>query len=214
MSTGYQNFRAAVEAVLGDGSTGVNVPLDHLYLNTTLDTKNIRLNSRNFAATSGNFIAVQVKPAISVGGTGDVTGIEVSPRINSACNGGTMRGILAECYMKGSSGTLSGDVRCLQAQVTDENVAGRTVSGVVSMLDVWHQLAGHTLTGGVHVIHARTAGGGTGWTSFMRADASGDGGLVVSSDGMFKDPEGDTEAGYLKVYVGTTKYEIPIYASS
>ena len=65
MSTGYQNFRAAVEAVLGDGSTGVNVPLDHLYLNTTLDTKNIRLNSRNFAATSGNFIAVQVKPAIS-----------------------------------------------------------------------------------------------------------------------------------------------------
>lgn len=36
----------------------------------------------------------------------------------------------------------------------------------------------------------------------------------VSADGMFADPEGDTEAGYITIDISGTDYEIPFYASS
>lgn len=34
----------------------------------------------------------------------------------------------------------------------------------------------------------------------------------VSADGMFKDPEADTEAGYIRIVISGTTYEIPFYA--
>jgi hypothetical protein len=36
----------------------------------------------------------------------------------------------------------------------------------------------------------------------------------VSADGMFRDPEGDTEAGFITIDISGADYEVPIYASS
>lgn len=53
-----------------------------------------------------------------------------------------------------------------------------------------------------------------GGSLFVKAVASGDGGITVGSDGMFADPETATEAGYITIDVAGTEYEIPFYASS
>jgi len=52
-----------------------------------------------------------------------------------------------------------------------------------------------------------------GGSVFAKAVASGDGGITVSSDGMTANPETDTEDGYITVQVGSTSYQIPIYAA-
>jgi len=187
---------------------------EHISWNTEDNDKTIRLNSRNYDGTSGDIIGFQSKPRANASGTQTVYGAQLSPGANDGIGLATIVGLQTDVYLKGSSGNLSGDVRAFQGQVTDQNLGGRTVSGVVSILDAWHQLhSGHTLSGGVFVINARAAGGGAGWTGFLRAAASGAGGLVVSADGMTANPEGDTEAGYLQVRVGSTDYQIPIYAA-
>ena len=53
-----------------------------------------------------------------------------------------------------------------------------------------------------------------GGTIYVKAVASGDGGITVSSNGMYRDPEDHTEAGYITIQVADTTYEIPFYASS
>lgn len=55
------------------------------------------------------------------------------------------------------------------------------------------------------------SGDGT-FTNLLEVAASGDGGVTVSGDGMTKDPESATEDGYITIKVGTTSYQIPIYA--
>ena len=52
-----------------------------------------------------------------------------------------------------------------------------------------------------------------GGSIFAKAVASGDGGITVSSDGMTANPETDTEDGYITVQVGSTSYQVPIYAA-
>lgn len=75
------------------------------------------------------------------------------------------------------------------------------------------------------VLHGQsTDGGGTTPThSFLYTEdamdhmikvaASGDGGVVVSADGMTADPETAAEAGYISIAVGATGYQIPIYGA-
>ena len=190
----------------------------HFKVETTDDDKNVRIQSRDYASTSGEFSAIQCKPNITTQGTVTIYGMEISPRFARGAGGNTLVGIRSTPILKGASGTvdgtLTGDVRVFQAEVTDENVAGRTITGVVSMLWCWHQLASHTFTGGIYVMDLRTAGGGKGWDGFVNVQASGDAGFVVCSDGMFRDPESHTEAGYITVTIAGTDYEIPIYASS
>lgn len=189
-----------------------SVAADNLYLQSVLDTKNVRINSRDYPATSGDCTAVQVKPNMTGTGTAGVTGIEVSPRFADGIAGSKLVGIMSNPDLKGSSGNLSSVIRCYEGKF--DGGTGRTVVGPAYTLDAMTANAA-TITNGCFVIGAQAAGGGgTGWTGFMRASASGAGGLVVGADGMFKDPEDDAEAGYLKVRVGSTDYQIPVYASS
>ncbi len=186
----------------------------HLHIQTTDDDKNVRIQSRSYASTSGEFSAIQIKPNITTTGTVTLYGIECSPRFANAVGGNTLVGIRSTPILKGTSGTLTGDVRVFQAELTDENAAGRTIDGVVSMMWCWHQLAGHTFTGGIYVMDLRTAGGGSNWTGFVNVQASGAGGFTVSSDGMFKNPDADQEAGFVTITIAGTDYEMAFWASS
>lgn len=186
----------------------------HVLWNTVDDGKTLRFNSRSYTQTSGDSIGFQCKPSQTVTTTGEVRGAEFSPRLQSAIGSGTLVGFLSDPTLKGSAGgNITARFVAAQLQLTDANAGTRTIA-VAAMIDAWHQLAGtHTMTTGVGLINARTAGGRA-WDYFLRAVASGDGGLVVSADGMFRDPDSQTEAGFLKVRVGTTDYQIPIYVTS
>ena len=52
-----------------------------------------------------------------------------------------------------------------------------------------------------------------GGSALVKAVASGDAGITVSADGMTADPETAQEAVYITVLVGSTSYQIPIYAA-
>jgi len=51
-------------------------------------------------------------------------------------------------------------------------------------------------------------------SALFKAVASGDGGIVATADGMSQDPETASEDGYIKVYVGASLYEVPMYLNT
>lgn len=140
----------------------------HFALETTEDDKCIRLNVRDFANTTHDSIGFQSRPRANASGTQSVYGGQIAPGVNDGVGLNSIIGLLADIYLKGDSGTLSGDLRAFQGQITDENVAGRTISGISSILDAWQQLAAHTFTGGVYVVNVRAAGGATPWSGFAK----------------------------------------------
>ena len=182
----------------------------HIAWNTEDDDKNVRLNSRSYTATSGESTAVQSKPRASVGGTIAIIAFEAGPGFNDGIGGSHLVGFKSDCYLKGSSGTLTGEVRAFQGQVTDENVAGRTFGGdVVVGLWAWHQLAAHTFNGHVVALKTQNAGGGKGWDAWAKFE--GDQGGI-----WHKDPttEPTNAAGYIKVLFGTTARYIQLYSGA
>lgn len=169
----------------------------------------VKLNSRDYTSTSGEQNAVQSKPNMTVATQG-VTAFEASPRFASGIAGGKLVGFKSNPDMKGSSAGTVSIVRGFECKF--DGGTGRTVTNQMFVLDCMTSNAA-TVTGGCYVIGITAAGGGgTGWTGFLRASASGAGGVVVSSDGMQNDPSTDTEAGYISIYVGSTRYEVPFYA--
>ena len=100
---------------------------------------------------------------------------------------------------------------------------GRSSGVVAAIKAATTSLAGDS--GGDYVaLHADlTDGGGSAVHSiiysdkaydfFARASADGNCGMTLGT-GMFRDPEGDQEAGYISIDVAGTTYQIPFYASS
>jgi len=181
----------------------------HFALDTLEDDKQVRLNCRDYAQTSGDSIGFQSRPRASVSGTQTVYGGQFAPGYNDGIGGNSLVGLVADCYLKGSGGNLSGDIRAFQGQITDENSPGRIISGVSCILDAWQQLAAHTFTGGVYVLNVRAAGGATPWSGLMKL--IDDGGNIAdlasavtgNPTGVIKIKVGDTE-GYIPMYVGYT----------
>ena len=171
----------------------------------------LKLNSRDYTATSGEINAIQTKPNISVGGSTTVTCFEASPRFADDIAGGRIVGFKSNPDLKsGAATTIVGPIRCFEAKF--DGGSGRTVTNQLYVLDCMTSNAA-TVTGGCYVIGISAAGGGgTGWTGFLHARASGAGGVVTGSDAMDGDPQTDTEDGYINIYVGSTQYQIPFYA--
>ena len=184
---------------------------EHIAWNTEDDDKNIRLNSRNYTATSGESTAVQSKPRASVGGTIGITAFEAGPGFNDGISGSHLVGFKSDCYLKGSSGTLSSEVRAFQGQVTDQNVGGRTLSDdVVVGLWMWHQLhSGHTFSKHVVALKCQNATGGKGWDAFLKFE--GNQGGIWHSDPT---TEPSNAAGYIKVLFGTTARYVQLYSTA
>lgn len=96
------------------------------------------------------------------------------------------------------------DVAAIKASVT--SLAGDTGSPVYACF------AGAATDGGGTVLHALLAASSA-MDAALAVGATGQGGVTVAADGMTADPETAQEAGYLTVYVGTTAYQIPMYAA-
>jgi len=180
----------------------------HFSLETLEDDKQIRLNVRDFANTSGDSIGFMTRPRANASGTQSVYGCQIAPGVNDTIGLNSIIGALVDIYLKGSSGILSGDLRAFQGQITDENVAGRTISGISSILDAWQQLAAHTFTGGVYVVNVRAAGGATPWSGLMKLPDDSQ----IAAKGT---PTATLPANtaWIRVKVGDTFVKIACYAN-
>ncbi len=187
---------------------------DHFAIRTTNDSKNVRINSRNYPGTTGDSSGMQCKPNRSVTGSAGITGAEFSPRFAAGIAGSNLVAIKADPLLKAGSGNLSGKVAAVEANI-DFGVSGtRTITGDVSAFEAFLAIPStNTYSGLVSFMRVRTVNIRA-WDSLLNLDDSATGVGEATANGMFKDPEGDTEAGFLNIHVGATKYEIPFYASS
>lgn|SRR3990167_5712074 len=181
----------------------------HLALDTTSDDKNVRINSRNFPATTGDAIACQIKPACSVTKTADgLKGLEVSPRVNSgvamAGASGTVIGIASDVYLKGTAaGTIAGDIRALNLELVTDDAGTRTISGNVNAIRVRAAFSATTISGKMSVMRIEKAEAQTNskqWDAVLE--------LPSTLAGVWSDTETSaTGAGFIKCLInGNARY--------
>lgn len=154
--------------------------------------------------------------------TGDETtqcGNVIKINRSAGAIGGTHSGAIIKHYITGGAvdgtGLVSGLYVNLKYQPDSENAAAEVsliethlYSGDSDAIDYgWYCLAPDSKIGALLGVSGTMA-------SFMEVKASGAGGFTVSSDGMTKNPESDTEDGYLTVNIeGGASYQIPAYAA-
>jgi hypothetical protein len=176
-----------------------------LLINTTSDNKTVKVNSRNYAQTSGTGTAIQTKPQQTVTTTGSINGAEFSPRVATGINAATIVGVLSTPLFKGTGSTISGNFEGFQAALTDSQTSGNTVSGDIVAFRGYLNMASQTVTGNVLAIKIDDAGSTQGWTAFARLPS---GGQMANTTGTTA-----TQAGYIKVIIGSTTKYIPLYNS-
>lgn len=198
-----------------DGSTlrMKAVANDHWYIETMQDGKNVRINSRNVTQAAGDHTAVSIKPSKTADGTGSVTGLEVSPRFQSGVGGEHLRAILADPVLKSGAGDITGQIVAFEANF-DFDAGTRTITGDISAFSSFLDApsSGYTYNGDISFLRVRGVNV-RGWDYFLNVDDANTG-LAVIGATMFKDPNDDEEAGYLKILVGSTYYQIAFWDSS
>ena len=138
----------------------------NLVLNTITDTNTVRLNSRNYAATTGNIIGFQSKPAANASGTQTVYGGQISPRFNDNIDGVALVGLQVEPILKGATVlALTGDMRGIDVRLTSEGA--NTVGGITGGAFFYNELPASTYTGGVYPIVVKANGSTQAWTGLM-----------------------------------------------
>ena len=186
---------------------------DHLYIETMQDGKNVRINSRDVTQATGDHTGVSIKPNKTADGSGSITGLEVSPRYQAGCGGNDLRAILGDPVLKAGSGDIDGQVVGFECNL-DLGVSGtRTLAEDVSALSAF-LAAPSTYTYSKHVSFLRVRSVNIrAWDYLLNLDDANVGLVAVASNNMTKSPDSETEDGYLKMVIGDTAYQIPIYAA-
>jgi len=186
-----------------------------------LDQLQVGLLTIDGAATAADHpINLNSITAVTDAETTDFGNIIKVRRTGTAAVGGTHSGAIVKHYLEGGAvdGTavVSGLYVNLKYQPTSENAAAE-----VSLIEAHlYSSASDAIDYGMYVlapaskIDSLFGVSGT-MTNFLEVKASGAAGMTVGADGMFRDPESHTEAGYLTIKVeGGASYEIPFYVDS
>lgn len=174
---------------------------------TTQDTKTITLNSRNYAATTGDIIGFQSKPAGNASGTQTVYGGQISPRFNDNVDGAALIGLQIEPILKGATIlALSGDMRALDLRLTSEGA--NTVGGNASGITFYNLLKSAAFTGGVHCMVVENNGDTQPWSSLIKVV----GALGTNTVTTASDKSANAKSGTLKVYIDGSLFHIQLYA--
>ena len=154
---------------------------NHTQLFSISDTKNVRINSRNYTQTSGDASGVQIKPNQTVA-TAGITGLEVSPRFASGIAGTSLVGIKCDPVLKGSGGgNLSGSVTGIQVNIDFGTSQTRTITGDVSAFESFLAVPSNmTYTGLVSFLRVRTVNIKA-WDQFLNVDDENTG-ITTSTD--------------------------------
>ena len=183
-------------------------------------TKIFKINSRNYVNTSGDAVGLEVGPRATVTTTGEVRAIHAKPNLSDTFNAGSLTGVFAEVWARGTGAGTVTTARAFYGKVLDDSdgagTGTKTYTNPVAIL--WAEAnigTGNTFSGKMFVINAEK-GAYYDWDGLVRFSATGAAGksVFLGAAAMFKDPTVDAEAGYISVYVGSTRYEVPIYAVS
>jgi len=138
------------------------------------DGTTFKINSQNYTHTSGNKSAIQIKPAVSVGGTSGITAVEISPRFADGIAGNEMIGLKVDPVLKGTTGDLTGSVRAIESNLDFGLGSTRTISGDVVGFRIFYQaVAGMTVTGN-EVPFLVADPDSRQWTHLMEVEANND----------------------------------------
>ena len=186
----------------------------HLSLNTVSDSKNVRINSRNYTDTTGDAIGFQVKPAQTVSKTANaLIGGEISPRLNNgvalAGASGVIMGLNVDPYLKGTAaGTVAGDVRALNLELVTDDAGTRAITGNVNHIRIRSAFSA-TSVGTFIPIRIEVAEAQTNSKSYDAVlDLTGTGTAWHDTDTV----SGDTEAGFIRVRVNGNYRRILLFS--
>lgn len=204
------------------GNDNSAAPGDHLKIAPAFDAvdiggKTVRIGFVTNNGTSNSLIGAQIKPAQNADMANGVTGLEVSPRLNSGVNltttGGTIIGIHADAYLKGTvAETLGGDVRALNLEVVTDDSGTRTITGNVNHIRIRSAFSATTISGKFVPIRIEKA---EVQTNSKQYDAVLD--LPSTNAGIWHDDpttEPSTAAGYIKVLVNGNARYIQLYSTA
>lgn len=193
------------ELRMGDGSTAGGISIggsNQRDIKTVSDSQPVRINSRAYTQTSGDTIGYQSKPSQEATTTGEVYGNQISPRVQDTFGARSLIGGHFEPILKGTSGTITDDVRAIQAQITDENSAGRTISGDIVGIRFWQQLAAHTVTGKIVPIKVDAGGGNKSWQGLFK--------LAAACGFIDAHAAGAAATKQILFYIGSTQYALDV----
>lgn len=175
---------------------------DNLNIDTDLDNRTIRLNSRDYVQTTGSSVGMQSKPNQTVTTTGDVIGAEISPRVAGDIGAGALIALRADPVLKaGSSGTVS-NVRAIECNIDFSDSDTRTISADVCAMRIFPDFGTLTISGDKAVFILATPNAGT-WDYLFDFESTQ--GLLDETNGTYstadgfikiKTPEGDARLPY------------------
>ena len=182
---------------------------NHTLLLTVSDTKNVRINSRNYTQTSGDASGVQIKPNQTVA-TAGITGLEVSPRYAAGIAGTNLVGIKCDPVLKGSGGgNLSGQVAGVQVNIDFGLSQTRTITGDVSAFEAFLAVPSNmTYSGDVSFLRVRTVNIKA-WEYFLNLDDANTG-VATSVDPSVA----GTETRWLRVREASTDFWIKVFPAA
>src|SRR3990167_7322847 len=198
------NVTGNVVATSVAATSGQNLALNSGTTAADVAGKTIRLNSITNIGTANSFIGFQSKPAVGASTANDVIGGEISPRINDTfalTGSGSIIGLHVDCYLKGTTGAIAGDVRGQQIELTDDTGSSRAVSGYITHLRIRSNLS-CSATGKYSVIRVENEEGTKAMDGLVQF-TTGTGCLVEGSGTV-----GGTQDRALKVYIDGTVYYI------
>lgn len=171
---------------------------NHLKLESDLDNKNVRINSRNFVDATAGMVGVQIKPSRTVTGTGDLTGLEVSPRNQNGISGNSLTAIKADPVLK-SVATLTGSLKAVECNL---DLGSPVIAGDISAFSAFLQLVtAANVTGNIIPFLIRAPDTAQ-WTHLMELEA---GNSVIAND--VETGTSGTKRGWLLIEVeGNDRY--------
>jgi len=186
---------------------------DHLELMADQEAKKqVRIGSKVATITSDTHMGFSSKPDLEGDGSATVTGCEISPRISNGGSGANLYGIDVNLDIKSdaSSAVLSSNMVALKCKLECASALVTTITGEACCLRCEPALSGNqTVTGKYVPISIRDAtqqGVGKNW----------DGALMIGGDGSIADTSStpSTQAGMIKVLIGTTVRYIRLYSGA
>lgn len=197
----------------GTGSSGTNsTPIvgtaDHLYINTTLDNKNVRINSRTYTQTSGDTIGFQSAPSQGASTTGEVFGAQIKPRVAGGFDAATVNGMGLDSELKSGAGDLSSDLRGINMYLgaTGSGTIGGDIVGIRARVE-----SAINPTGNIILIKLVDGEGAQDWDGLVKFGAA----LGTQGGTTNSDKTANSKVGTIKVLASDgTVYHIQLYADS
>lgn len=178
-----------------------------LHLETDVDSKQVKLNARDYTQATGDTIGFVTVPNQTVNTTGEVFGGQIKPRAAAGIDVASVNGLGIDVELKSGDGNASADLRVINAYLGATGTG--TISGDVVGIRLRHEVAA-TVTGDSVALDIDDNEGATDWTHFLKLGAAlGTHGMTTATD-----KTGNAKSGTIKVKAGGTLYHIQLYANA